>query len=168
MPLPEASIKQYETGSGNRILKGRTGTLYTGKKGSIIVAKAAVVGVDEHLWLALQLAVETVGICTVVNSIDTPGQHVPGSRHYVGCAVDMDMMGIDYTHLTAATVLNHHAVGLVKWLLAQGWKNHEGGGWPGCMLGPVHTQYNATGVSHVSHVHCSIQRPPGLLEEDAG
>lgn len=164
---PTVSIKAYEIGSGVRILKGKTGTLYTGKKGSIIVAKAARVGVDSHLWAALSLAVEAVGICVVLNSIDT-GTHAPTSRHYVGCAVDSDSMGSDHLRLTAVTVANPHAIALVKWLLAQGWKNHEGGPFPGLMLGDVHTTYNATGVPHSHHLHVSIQRPPGVGEEEAG
>lgn len=160
MSFPKASIKQYEIGSGHRILEGKTGTLYSGKKGSILVAKAAVVGVDDHLWRALQIAVEAVELCVVVNSIDTPNAHAPGSRHYVGCAVDMDSMGIDHTHLSPVNVLNSHAVLLVKWLLSQGWKNHEGGPYPGLMLGAVHTEYNGTGLPHVNHLHVSIERPP--------
>lgn len=160
MSFPKTSIKQYEIGSGHRILAGKMGTLYSGKRGSIIVAKAAVVGIDDHLWMVAQILVEQMGFCMLINSIDT-GTHAPDSRHFVGCAFDTDMIGVDHTHLRAVNVLSSLAVQAATWLHSQGFEYHEMGPHAAVLLGPVHSSMNETGSSHVGHMHISIQRPPG-------
>jgi len=144
-------------GSGTRIRKGWLGKVQCGS-GILEVRKAPAIGIDAHLWSVWQEVVAGTGLHVTIDSCDT-GQHAKSSRHYVGCATDTDAIGLPGEVLQPVTAENPHAIKLVQYVLARGWKNHEMGAWPGVLLGPVHTQFNATGAPHVHHIHLSIERP---------
>lgn len=151
--IPPALLK----GSGSRILNGKQGMLYVGK-GRIECSRAAHTGIDANLWSALKLAVDDLGIVIIVNSIDT-GQHTPNSRHYVGCAVDINRVGTVTGKLLGATLGNPAAMMLVSYLQRSGFRVGEGGPWAALLFGPAHTALNPTDLPHTNHLHVSIARP---------
>lgn len=154
-------ISDFMRGSGVRIKRGLKGRLYHGT-GVIDVVRAARVGIDSHLWGALKILVDELGIWIEINSIDT-GKHSELSRHYRGLATDFWRVGMAHmigdrdvppiassTNLTARTVCTY----LSDW----GWKHREYGRWPSVLLGPAHSRFNETDSPHLTHIHLSLFR----------
>lgn len=158
-------IKDLEHGSGKRILAGVSGSVYR-NLGEILISKAAHVGIDSNLLRVLELAVDDLKLQIDINSIDT-GQHVTGSRHYSGRAVDIWRVCGMGERWAVARVENFRAVQLVRWLMEEGWKNRERGDWGGVLLGPPHSHYNATSVNHITHIHVSVAAAPGAADGEA-
>lgn len=151
--------------SGRRVLAGQSGEVHIGA-GKISIARAPIHGVDDHLWLILKLAVDDLRLPVLVSSVDT-GQHVPGSRHYDGRAVDISKVGLAGGRWKPATLNNADAGHLANWLLANGFRIGEGGPWPAILFGPPHTRLNPSSIDHSTHLHVSLPKVvPGEAEAD--
>jgi hypothetical protein len=148
--------------SGARILAGIAGSVYH-HHGQILITRAAVKGIDSNLLRVLEAAVDDLEISIEINSIDTgAGQHVPTSRHFHGCAVDIDRVGLVGHPLEEAHIANKEARELVQWLIDHGFvAGHENGPYPAVLFGPVGCKWNRTQIGHVSHLHVSLHPAAG-------
>lgn len=146
----------YLQGSGLRIWPGQSGLLYAGH-GQLWLAYPPRQGLDSHLVTDLKLACDTLALRLWINSTDG-GQHVIGSRHYRGLAVDIDQIAPATKAFRSVTIDNHEARMLVRYLVAQGFKHYEQGDWPAVLLGPPFSEFNQTSVPHNGHLHISVWR----------
>ena len=156
-------IQDFETASGNRIMAGKKGLVYS-STGQIHFVNAPVKGIDQNLWACLKIAVDQTGLFIRVNSVDT-GAHVPGSRHYQGRAVDIDQVvraGVDLGRLPAslssANLTNREAAKFYRYLRENGFHIGEGRPWPAVIWGPPHSHINPTSINHSTHIHVSLPR----------
>src|SRR5947199_5488120 len=122
-------LSRYWHASGKRILAGITGSVHQGV-GQVLLTVAPLAGLDEHLVKTLMAVADILELQIVVGSCDT-GQHVPGSRHYKGCAVDIIRIGAMGKPALTASLDNLHAVELYDYLQGAGWHIGEGGNFPG-------------------------------------
>ena len=156
--MAELSLKA----SGTRVLSGISGSVYH-HVGQIVFARAPLHGIDTHLLRVLEAAVDDLEVVLHVSSVDTgAGQHVPNSRHFHGCAVDIDQIGLTGHPLQVASLANKEARELVAWLIEKGFHGgHENGDYPACLFGPVGSKYNRTQIDHTHHCHISLHPLPG-------
>lgn len=157
------SIHDLEHASGERIMKGIAGKVYS-NVGSVIFQKAPVVGIDANLFGVLKAAADACSLCLSVSSIDT-GSHVPGSRHYQGRAADVDEIGPSPEKLAEVRVGGPASEKLANWLYDEGFHYGEGGPWPAILFGPPHTLRNPSAIPHEHHIHVSIGPLPGGAED---
>lgn len=157
--LPGAGrIEDYRVGIGKRVLAGVDGLMYAGE-GQIHFYRPPRVGIDLALWAALKAAVDVLEIRLRVREIDAASVHVRNSRHYIGCAADIDLCAYMGDPWKTATLENGALLKLHGWYRKHGWAIGEPSGRPGLILGPVHTRFNPTGINHRTHMHVSVARP---------
>lgn len=161
-------IADFLWAAGQLVHAHESGRLYRAQ-GQITVEKPDPKGCDASLWAVLKICVDHLRIAINVNSLTT-GQHVPTSRHYSGRAADINRVGSMDGPMIRSTLQNVHALRLVAFLRENGWRTHEGGPFPGLMLGPPNTTLNQTSVNHANHLHVSIPtRPqPGAVPGEDG
>ncbi len=152
-------ISDYLRATGVLIHAGETGVLYS-NVGRIIVAKAAIRGIDQNLWACLKIAVDHLKLDVNVNSIDT-GQHVQNSRHYQGRAADINKFSVvgDETP-DQAMLTNPKALQMVEYLLIEGFHVGEGKPWAAILFGPPRTRWNPSRIDHTTHLHVSLAPKP--------
>jgi hypothetical protein len=155
------AIQDYLQASGQRILAGVEGIVHN-ELGEINISNRAINGVDENLMKLLMAASDELKLYLNINSIDT-GAHVPASRHYHGCAVDVNHIGdMDDPARPQATISNRLAVDLLHLLISSGFTaGHENGDYPAVLFGPCGTAWNKTALDHSTHMHISLHPKPG-------
>lgn len=152
-------ISDYLRASGILIHAGETGELYE-NVGRLTVSKAAIRGIDLHLWAVLKICADELKLWLNVNSIDT-GRHVPKSRHYQGRAADVNQVTpIAASTGSPAVLTNPAALLLIDYLLAGGFYVGEYRPWPAVLFGPPKTRWNPSRVDHRTHLHCSLAPKP--------
>lgn len=139
---------------------GRAGLWHDSGQGKIVCAKAPVRGIQPRLLQAIEQLVDDLGFSLVIASVDT-GQHVIGSRHYLGHAADISDIHVYGREPTAVSVANPQALAMVRWLVNQGFvAGHENGPEDAVLLGPPGSPFNQTPVDHSDHAHVSTKRVP--------
>lgn len=166
--LPGAGrIADYRRGSGQRVLAGQAGLVFA-DEGEIWFLRPPRVGCDLHLWAATKAAANALKLRIRVRTVDSASVHVPNSRHYIGCAEDIDLVAEMGDPWRTATLQNPACMKLHRWYRDNGWAIGEPSGRPGLILGPVRSRYNPTRINHATHLHVSVARPltPGDMAED--
>ncbi|MBA2702675.1 MAG: hypothetical protein H0U60_02350 [Blastocatellia bacterium] len=150
-------LAAFQRGTGERVHGGETGVVYS-NVGQLVFQRAPRLGADASLFAACKIAADTLAFTLVFSSIDT-GQHVPGSRHRLGCAGDIVAVYPVGEPVKKATLANSFCRQLLTLFRDAGWHVGEGGDWPGLLAGPAHSALNPSGIPHANHVHISVARP---------
>lgn len=152
-------VSDYLRASGVRIKPGVTGEVYE-NVGRITISKAATRGMDQNMFAVLKIVVDQLKLSVQINSIDT-GLHSPGSRHYVGRAVDINKISdVGDSTPDQAMLNNPKAIQMVEYLLAEGFHIGEGKPWAAILFGPPRTRWNPSRSDHVNHLHMSLGPRP--------
>ncbi len=144
------------------MLKGQHGKVYgpgvpgyEGATGVITLTTPPLRGLDDRLFRILRMMVDELGVSINILSVDT-GQHVPGSRHYHGRAVDVDHIG----GLPVGWANSHIDQGRVQhWLRSHCFGPAEDGldGHVRALLfGPPESSGNRSSLPHLHHMHISV------------